>query len=216
MEKPSEAAWETAMYCLHYLYSIREEGIMFRSDGNINPLCYYDSGHIQDRVDYKSYYGYVIVWMGAPIAWISKKHQHVGESSSEDEFMALNHAYKAMKWLRNLMTEMGLGHLFEEPSVLLGDNVAAGRWAMEDMITSGNRFIERMYFKVREGVQAGDVEARYINTKLNVSDVMTKGASREVIAKLQAMLCGREPWPETPDAEGALRAQLADGWRPDW
>jgi hypothetical protein len=65
MEKPSEAAWETAMYCL--LYSIREEGIMFRSDGNINPLCYYDSGHIQDRVDYKSYYGYVIVWMGAPI-----------------------------------------------------------------------------------------------------------------------------------------------------
>jgi len=97
-----------------------------------------------------------------------------------------------------------------------GDNVAAGRWAMEDMITSGNRFIERMYFKVREGVQAGDVEARYINTKLNVSDVMTKGAGREVIAKLQAMLCGREPWPDMPDAEGALRAQLADGWRPDW
>jgi len=82
--------------------------------------------------------------------------------------------------------------------------------------TSGNRFIERMYFKVREGVQAGDVEARYINTKLNVSDVMTKGAGREVIAKLQAMLCGREPWPDMPDAEGALRAQLADGWRPDW
>ena len=21
---------------------------------------------------------------------------------------------------------------------------------------------------------------------------------------------------DTPDAEGALRAQLADGWRPDW
>ena len=45
---------------------------------------------------------------------------------------------------------------------------------------------------------------------------MTKGAGREVIAKLQAMLCGREPWPDMPDAEGALRAQLADGWRPDW
>ena len=25
-----------------------------------------------------------------------------------------------------------------------------------------------------------------------------------------------EARPETPDAEGALRAQLADGWRPDW
>ena len=117
---------------------------------------------------------------------------------------------KAVKWIRNLMTEMGLGHLFEEPSLLLGDNVTAGRWAMEDMITSGNRFIERMYFKVREGVENGDVEARYINTKLNVADVLTKGAAREVIVKLQAMICGKTSWPDTPDAEGALKAQLCE------
>jgi hypothetical protein len=84
---------------------------------------------------------------------------------------------------------------------------------MEDMITSGNRFIERMYFKVREGVQAGDVEARYINTKLNVSDILTKGAPREVIALLHGMICGKVPWPDTPDAEGALRAQLIEMWR---
>ena len=83
----------------------------------------------------------------------------------------------------------------------------------------GNRFIERMYFRVREGVEAGDVEARYINTKLNVSDVMTKGASREVTSTQQAVICGRMPWPDTPDAEGALRAQLCDTreqWRPRW
>ena len=77
----------------------------------------------------------------------------------------------------------------------------------------GNRFIERMYFKVREGVQAGDVEARYINTKLNVSDILTKGAPREVIAVLHGMICGKVPWPDTPDAEGALRAQLLEMWR---
>ena len=72
---------------------------------------------------------------------------------------------------------------------------------------------------MREGVEAGDVEARYINTKLNTSDVMTKGTSREVTSTQQAVLCGREPWPETPDAEGALRAQLCDvaeQWRPRW
>eukprot|EP01043_Picozoa_sp_COSAG02_P026663 COSAG02_NODE_1542_length_12011_cov_103.068754_10_plen_73_part_00 len=67
-----------------------------------------------------------------------------------------------------------------------------------------------MYFKVREGVRAGDVEARYINTKLNVSDVLTKGVCREVVTKLQAMICGKEPWPDMPDAEGALRSQLCE------
>ena len=61
---------------------------------------------------------------------------------------------------------------------------------MEDMITSGNRFIERMYFKVREGVENGDVEARYINTKLNVADVQRDKKRRtttvaEIVSAIQ-------------------------------
>ena len=64
----------------------------------------------------KSFYGYVVVFMGAPIHWVSKKHQHVGESLAEDEYMALNHAGKMVVWLRNLFIEMGLGHLVSEPT----------------------------------------------------------------------------------------------------
>ena len=80
----------------------------------------YDSGHLQDRTDYKSFYGHLIVWKGAPILWTTKKHQHVGESSAEDEYMALNHAYKAVKWIRNLFEEIGFGYLVDEPTVVLG------------------------------------------------------------------------------------------------
>ena len=89
-------------------------------------------------------------------------------------------------------------------------SLQAGRWATEDMITVGNRFIERMYFKVREGVANGDIEPRYINTKLNVADVLTKAASREVVTLMQKILSGEEPWPEIPDSETALRIQIAD------
>ena len=91
----------------------------------------------------------------------------------------------------------------------LGDNVQAGRWATEDMITVGNRFIERMYYKVREGVENGDIDPRYINTKLNVSDVLTKGVSREIVQGMQAIIAGDVPWPEIPDAETALQQQVA-------
>ena len=210
MEKPSEEAWESALYCLHYLYSIREAGITFRSDGNEIPVCYYDSGHLQDRVDYKSFYGLVIVWMGGCILWVSKKHQHVGESSAEDEYMALNHAYKRVMWLRLLFKELGFDDLIEMPTLLLGDNKQAGRWSRDDMITNGNRFIERMYFKVREGVLAGDVETRYINTKQNPSDLFTKDVPREVVEVLGPMLTGEAAWPDTPESEDALKAQIAD------
>ena len=124
--------------------------------------------------------------------------------------MAMNHAYKQVKWLRALFEELGMGDLVKAPTLLLGDNKQAGRWAREDMITNGNRFIERMYFKVREGVKAGAVEPRYINTKLNPSDLLTKDVSREVIEALAGMFSGQLPWPETPESETALLAQLCD------
>ena len=112
-------------------------------------------------------------------------------------------------WLRNLFKEMGLGEFVSKPTLMLGDNKQAGRWSRTEMVTNHNRFIERQYHKVREFVLAGDLETRYINTKLKVSDVFTKYVSREVIEALGPMLTGRAPWPATPAAEDAMKEQLA-------
>ena len=114
----------------------------------------------QDRTDYRSQYGYVITWYGAPIIWTSKKHQHVGESSAEDEYMAMNHAAKHTVWPRHLLEEMGLQKPVSEPTILLGDNQQAGKWSREDMVTSGNRFIERQYYKV---FSFGYTQSRFSN-----------------------------------------------------
>jgi hypothetical protein len=209
MEKPSERAWQSAMHCLHYLHEHRHEGVTFRSDADPTPICYYDSGHMQDRVDYRSFYGYVIVFMGGPIHWVSKKHQHVGESSTEDEYMALAHAGKMVVWMRQLFIEMGLGELVTQPTIMLGDNKQAGRWSRTDMQTNGNRFIERQYYKVNEFIENGHLETRYINTKLNPSDMFTKDVSKEVVDKLAPMMTGLSPWPDTPSAEDSLKEQVA-------
>ena len=65
MEKPSEQAWESAMHTLHYLFETRETGIGYRSDGDPIPRCYYDSGHMQDRANYRNQYGIILTWVGA-------------------------------------------------------------------------------------------------------------------------------------------------------
>ena len=154
MEKPPEKAWESCLHCLHYLYENRREGIMFKSDASPIPICCYDSGH---KTESTYFYGYVIVFMGAPIYWVSKKHQHVGESSAEDEYMALNHAGTMVVWLRNLFKTMGLGELVSKPTLMLGDNKQACRWSRTEMVTNGNKFIERQYHKVREFILANSV-----------------------------------------------------------
>ena len=208
LEKPSEAAWKSAMHTMHYLYANRHAGIGYTSDGNREPIAWYDSGHMQDRVDYKSQYGYVIMWFGGPLCWISKKHNHVGESSAEDEYMALNHCYKKAKWLISLFEELGWKERFMPvPMELRGDNKQAGRWGRENMITNGNRFIERMYMKVREGVRNGDILPVWIETALNISDVLTKAVPREIVEKLAPIMVGMEEQPPLGAQEFELKAE---------
>ena len=69
------------------------EGITFRSDGNVKPVCFYDSGFYQDLIGHKPQYGYVIYWAGGPLIWRSKKHTNIPLHTSEAEYMTITHAF---------------------------------------------------------------------------------------------------------------------------
>ena len=44
MQHPTEVSWDAAMHTMHYLLDTKERGITFRSDGNLEPVMYYDFG----------------------------------------------------------------------------------------------------------------------------------------------------------------------------
>ena len=117
----------------------------------------------------------------------------------------MNHAAKHTVWLRHLLEEMGLAKYVSEPTILLGDNQQAGKWSREDMITSGNRFIERQYYKVRDWIRTGVRESRYVNTRVNCSDIMTKPVSVETSTELGGMLAGQVDLPPIPERADAVR-----------
>ena len=83
VHRPSMGAWLAALHCMHFLYEHRHEGITFRSDGNVKPVCFYDSGFYQDLIGHKPQYGYVIYWAGGPLIWRSKKHTNIPLHTSE-------------------------------------------------------------------------------------------------------------------------------------
>ena len=64
--------------CLHYIWHHKHDGIVFSSDGNHEPICFYDSSHNQNGDTFKNQYGFIIFWMGGPILWASKDHKHAG------------------------------------------------------------------------------------------------------------------------------------------
>jgi hypothetical protein len=198
MSRPTEEAWKAAMHMVSYLNQHQDEGIRFSSDKSPIPTTFYDSSDKGNHDDEKAQYGYCIMMFGGPIAWSSKKHRHVGKSSSHNEYMAMSHAAVETKWVRDLIKEMGFNQWVTEPTALMGDNDQATRWSVENMVTTGNKCIRTEYHWVKESYEEGDISPQRIETARNLSDCMTKALPREVIDRLVGGLTGYEDIPSAP------------------
>ena len=190
MSRPTELAWKCALHTLKYLYSQMHRGIQFRSDGNQQPICYYDASNKADPCDGKSQYGYVIYLYNGPIVWSSKKHNHVGLSSTHNEYMSLSQASKDVEWIRQILIEIGYPLKKQSATPMLGDNDNATLYAREDLITPGNKFIIQDYHYAKECVERGITCPRRVDTKANISDILTKSVARPIHDKLSPLLCG--------------------------
>jgi hypothetical protein len=203
MAQPNDEAYKAALHMVSYVHGQRERGIRFRSDGNIHPVACYDASHLGDYKDSKCIGGYCIMLAGGPITWQSKKAQHVGTSSSADEYMCAFHAAKECKWVRDLLMELDLGekmgHDYSMPIPLLGDNDQATRWTNHGMITAGNKTVRMNFHWVQEAIKDGIVETRRVATEDNTSDVFTKSLGSDVLQRLLPGLTGYGEIPTIPD-----------------
>ena len=56
MSTPPESAWNAAMHTMHYMYTNRNRGITYSETGNLEPVCYYDSGFNQKKLGTRPQY----------------------------------------------------------------------------------------------------------------------------------------------------------------
>ena len=98
--------------CLTYDKRLQNKGLIGYSDA--------DWG--EDRIDRKSYYGYVFTLGGGAINWKSKKQNTVATSSAELEYVALSNASREAIFLKSLLYE--LNYPIDSP-LIFGDNKPA-------------------------------------------------------------------------------------------
>ena len=72
---------------------------------------------------------------------VSRKLAHVGLSAAHNEYMAIHWAVRHIVWLREMLIEVGLAEIVEDPTVIFGDNRAANGLCEQNMVTQGNQFI---------------------------------------------------------------------------
>jgi hypothetical protein len=136
--------------------SVRERGIVFRGDGNPEPIITCDASFKVDPHAGNAQCGIHVLLHGGPIVSASKKIPHVSSSTPHAaELRAMNYAARAGAWLANVFTELGLPLL--EKLLLLGDDTVATLGASEDVVSEKNKHMQLSCHCVRERGEFVDV-----------------------------------------------------------
>ena len=183
-------------------------------DVEFAPLVgFVDSSWGDSPDDRRSTTGYIYMSWGGPISWSSKKQASVSLSSCEAEYYACAEAAKEAIWVKRLFTVdfryddlsvITLGDLSEreyqgdKPLTIRCDNQGAIQLSRNPVSHKRSKHIEIRYHFVRERVQDGTLKFTYVDTKLNISGILTKPTSKPVFTFLRDKLL----WDRDPSAVG--------------
>ena len=134
--------------------------------------AYVDSDHAGDFITRRSRTGFIIFLNNSPIYWSSKKQGGIETSSFGSEFMAMKQCCEYLRGLRYKLRMMGIP--VDEHSFVFGDNksVLVNSSQPDSVLKKKSNSIA--YNFVREGCAADEWRVTYINTLLNLADLLTK------------------------------------------
>jgi hypothetical protein len=173
----SVAHWQGVEQIIRYLKTTKKRCITYKRHRNSklrNILVgYSDADWASDVETRKSHGGYVFYLNGAPISWASNKQATVALSSVESEYIALCLAVQELVYLRQLLED--LGYPQTEPTTIFEDNQGTIQLANNDgMYSKRTKHIDVRYHYIREVIKKGWLILKYISTKHQLADILTK------------------------------------------
>ena len=138
---------------------------------------YTDVDHAGCKVIRRSTSGLCVFLGQNLLVWSSRKQFVVARSVGEAEYRVVAQGVTEIMWLKSLFSELGypLAHV----PILWCDNLAAKSIVENLVFHSRTKHIEIDVHFVREKVEIGEVEIRYVPTLHQVTDIFTKGLSRD-------------------------------------
>jgi len=189
-EQPCRSHWACLIGVLQYLNTHSALGLTYsssRSEIDHTLFGYCDSDWAGDSDTRKSTSGYLFKLAGGTISASSKRQKSVNRSATEAEFFAAADALQEALWIRKFLLEAGFPQM--APTILFEDNQGCIAIS-ENGISSNSRLRHvdlRMHF-VEEHVAAKEILLKYVPTKLNLADLLTKNVTFPVFDELVSSL----------------------------
>jgi hypothetical protein len=140
-----------------------------------NPVeinCFVDSDHAGDKITRRSQTGILLYLNSAPIIWYSKRQSTVESSTFGSEFVALRVASELIISLRYKLRMFGIPII--GPTTVFCDNEAVYNNATFAESTLKKKHNSICFHRIRECVAAAILVAHKVDSKFNLSDILTK------------------------------------------
>ena len=185
LAEPTQAHMTQATRVLRYLLNTQNLPLVYHRTSAPVLKAYADAswgGCPQTR---RSRFGFAIYYGNSLVSWKSKLHPCICLSSAEAEYIAATEVTKEIMWIQGALAEVGL----QQPTtVIYEDNAAVIRMAANPVISGHNKHVALKMLYLRERIKAKDVCLKYIPTKEQRADLLTKTLARHQFEYLRQLL----------------------------
>ena len=130
-----------------------------------------DSDFTGDLDKRKSTTGFIYTMCGGAVSWKSSLQLVVALSTTEAEYIALAEAVKEAKWLRRIISELGL---IQDTIPICCDSSSAIQLSRNSKYHERTKYVDVKLHFIREKIERGVVDVVEISTEDNPADALTK------------------------------------------
>lgn len=180
--------WSGVKRIIRYLKSTASVGLFFTSTKMPADKLesYSDSDFASDIDTRKSTSGTLILLNNSPIIWKSRKQSTVATSTTNAEFVAASVNCAEVIWVRSFLKELGREQ--KNPTLLYLDNQSAIKLIINQQIHTKIKHLDVKYMFIREVHESGEIKIKYIETSLQLADILTKALAHKQFSYLKSRI----------------------------
>jgi len=182
LDGASPAAFKELKRVIKYVLDTEKLGLKIQPEvengkGRWTMVTYSDSDYATDPENRLSVSGFVLYLCGVPIVWRTKQQRSVTLSSSEAEYYALSEAVKEIRFIYQLLKEMGFEVVL--PITVRVDNIGAIFMAENMQVSQRTKHIDTRLRFVNQYVDDGFIKIKFVGTNENDADLFTKNLGKD-------------------------------------
>lgn len=174
-ENPQPPHWKRVKRIMRYLKGTQDYALHFGCKINdLSLTAYCDSDWAGDPETRRSTSGFLVMFGRGPVSWNTRQQKTVALSSTEAEYMSAVEVVKEIKWMKQLLTDIGQRQLASTTTCIFCDNQGAICLSKSPNFHGRTKHIDVKHHFIRQEQEDGVISIDYISTNHQPSDMMTK------------------------------------------